>query len=79
MGNICINEEVKYTALHHAVICNNVDAAVSLMWRGCTIYDKDSRGESVIELCNRIGTDEMKDTLKRYDYDYNRVYGQHNK
>lgn len=28
MGNICINEEVRYTALHHAVIANNMDAAV---------------------------------------------------
>jgi ankyrin repeat protein len=67
MGNYFCKEEVKYTALHHAVICNNVDAAVSLMWRGCSIYDKDSSGETVMELCDKIGSDEMKNILQLYD------------
>jgi ankyrin repeat protein len=67
MGNYCIKEEVKYTALHHAVICNNVDAATSLLWRGSSIYDKDSNGVTVIDLCNRIGSEEMKQMLSYYD------------
>jgi ankyrin repeat protein len=67
MGNICINEEVRYTALHHAVIANNMDAAISLIWRGCSIYDKDSSGETVIDYCNRNGSEEMKQMLSYYD------------
>jgi ankyrin repeat protein len=74
MGNICINEEVRYTALHHAVIANNMDAAISLIWRGCTIYDKDSSGETVIDYCNRNGSEEMKKLLRMYDFRGNKRY-----
>jgi ankyrin repeat protein len=67
MGNFCIKEEIKYTPLHFAVKTNNVDAARCLIWRGCSIYDKDSSGESVIELCNREGSEEMKNFLLLFD------------
>ena len=48
MGNYFSKEEdIKYTPLHHCVICDNVDAAGSLRWKGYTVHDKDSRGETV--------------------------------
>jgi ankyrin repeat protein len=67
MGNFCSKEEIKYTPLHYAVKTNNLDAATTLLWRGNSIYDKDSSGESVIELCTREGSEEMKNLLLLYD------------
>ncbi len=58
-----INKNVKYTALHHAVKTNNIDEARHLLWTGCTVYDKDSNGESVYKLCKREGSREMKNIL----------------
>ena len=64
MGNYFSKEEdIKYTPLHHCVICDNVDAAGSLRWKGYTVHDKDSRGETVYELCKRLGSEDMKKML----------------
>lgn len=67
------DEGVRFTPLHHAVKMNNVDAAVSLIWRGCTLYDKDSKGETVIDYCNRKGSDEMKRTLLNFHFRTNAI------
>ncbi len=69
MGSLFSKDEnVKYTPLHHAVKIDNVDAAISLLWRGCSVKDKDSNGETVYELCEREGSAEMKKTLALYKF-----------
>lgn len=69
MGSLFSKDDhIKYTPLHYAVKMDNVDAAISLLWRGCSIKDKDSNGETVYELCEREGSEKMKKTLAQYKF-----------
>jgi ankyrin repeat protein len=69
MGSLFSKDDnVKYTPLHYAVKMDNVDAAIALLLRGCSIKDKDSNGETVYELCEREGSEKMKKTLALYKF-----------
>ena len=59
MGN-CIPNDVKYTPLHYAIMEDKVDSASTLIWKGETIYERDSNGERAVDMCKRIGSNEMK-------------------